>query len=89
MGVIEDILKKRNELEQRRSRLLGKMEAAKASLSEIDKTLKEMGVDPSSIEEEITRLKEEREKKLNHLVSSLSVAETTLTSIEERIKEVT
>ena len=54
---MEDLVKKRESLENRKAKLTGKLEAAKSSLSEIDNQLKEMGLNPNDLELEISRLK--------------------------------
>lgn len=82
---IEEIIKKRNELEQRKSRLLGKMEVAISTLSEIDSKFQEMGIDPSNVEVEIERLQREREEKIKSLKTSLTLAEKAITAVEESV----
>jgi len=83
---IEDLIKKRESLENRKAKLTGKLEAAKASLSEIDNQLKEMGLNPNDLELEISRLKRERQVTLNKFISALNEAEQVITTIENRIK---
>jgi formamidopyrimidine-DNA glycosylase len=82
---IEEIIKKRNELEQRKSRLLGKMEVAISTLSEIDSKFQEMGIDPTNVEVEIERLQREREEKIKSLKTSLTLAEKAITAVEESV----
>ena len=82
---IEDLIKKRNELEQRKSRLLGKMEVAISTLSEIDNKFQEMGIDPSNVEDEISRLQQEREEKIKQLTMSLKLAEKSISAVEESV----
>ena len=65
---VEKLIEKRNEREQRKSRLLGKMEVAISALSEIDEKFLAMGVDPSNVDEEIQRLSQERESKIQTLM---------------------
>ena len=85
---IEQIIKKRNNLEQRKNRLLGKMEVAKSALSEIDSQLQEMGIEPANLPAEITRLKNERETMLMELQEALNVAESTISKIESRVENI-
>jgi chromosome segregation ATPase len=83
---IEDLAKKRESLENRKAKLTGKLEAAKASLHEIDNHLKEMGLNPNDLELEISRLKRERQIALNNFTTALNEAEQVITTIENRIK---
>lgn len=85
---IEELIKKRNELEQRKSRLLGKMEVAISTLSEIDNKFQQMGIDPSNVEEEISRLQQEREEKITQLTISLKLAEKSISAVEESVKNI-
>jgi len=85
---IEQIIKKRNNLEQRKNRLLGKMEVAKSALSEIDSQLQEMGIEPANLPAEIARLKNERETMLMELQEALNVAESTISKIESRVENI-
>ena len=82
---IEVLIKKRNELEQRKSRLLGKMEVAISTLSEIDNKFQQMGIEPSKVEEEISRLQQEREEKIKQLTTSLKLAEKSISAVEESV----
>ena len=83
---MEDLVKKRESLENRKAKLTGKLEAAKSSLSEIDNQLKEMGLNPNDLELEISRLKRERQVSLNNFTSALNEAEQVISTIENRIK---
>jgi|APSaa5957512535_1039671.scaffolds.fasta_scaffold17412_3 chromosome segregation ATPase len=83
---MEDLVKKRESLENRKAKLTGKLEAAKSSLSEIDNQLKEMGLNPNDLELEISRLKRERQVALNNFTSALNEAEQVISTIENRIK---
>ncbi len=59
---LEQLVNKKLDIERRRERLLGKLEAARSSLTELDKRLVDRGIDPNSLEDEINRLKAERQK---------------------------
>ena len=83
---IEDLVKKRESLENRKAKLTGKLEAARTSLSEIDNQLKEMGLNPDDLELEISRLKRERQVALDNFTSALNEAEQVISTIENRIK---
>lgn len=83
---LEQLINKKLDIEKRRERLLGKLESARSSLSELDKRLTERGIDPSSLEDEINRLKSEREKAINELNSALLEAEQVITRIESRVE---
>ena len=85
---INNIIEKRNQLEQRRSRLLGKLEAAKSALSNIDSELEELGINPSNLEEEIISLEKEKNDKIQSLSLALSEAEKLIKQIEERMMEI-
>ena len=83
---LEQLINKKLDIEKRRERLLGKLESARSSLSELDKRLTERGIDPSSLEDEINRLKSEREKAINELNSALLEAEQVITRLESRVE---
>lgn len=83
---IEDLVKKRESLENRKAKLTGKLEAAKTSLAEIDNNLKEMGLNPNDLELEISRLKRERQVTLDNFTTALNEAEQVISTIENRIK---
>jgi len=83
---IQDLIKKREELESRKAKLTGKLEVAKTSLGEIDNQLKDMGLDPNELELEISRLKRERQVAIDNFISALDQAEQVITTIENRIK---
>jgi len=83
---LEQLVAKKTELEKRRERLLGKMEAARASLSELDKKLMDRGINPEDLEEEISRLKTKRDAMMKQLSEAVAEAETILTRIENRVE---
>jgi len=83
---LEQLVAKKTELEKRRERLLGKMEAARASLSELDKKLMDRGINPEDLEEEISRLKTKRDAMMKQLSEAVAEAETILTRIEKRVE---
>lgn len=83
---IDDLVKKRESLENRKAKLTGKLESAKNSLTEIDNQLKEMGLDPNDLELEISRLKRERQEAIDSFTDALNEAEKVITTIENRIK---
>ena len=85
MDHIEKLLKRKLEIEKRRERLLGKLEVARSSLTELDKRLKDRGIDPNSLQEEINRLKSQKEKAITELSSALEEAEKIITRIESRV----
>lgn len=82
---LEQLVNKKMDIERRRERLLGKLEAARASLTELDKRLLERGINPDTLEDEITRLKEERQKAITELNQALLEAEQVITRIESRV----
>mgnify|MGYP003330153019 CR=1 FL=1 len=55
---LEQLVNKKLDIERRRERLLGKLEAARSSLTELDKRLVERGIDPNTLEEETTIVKQ-------------------------------
>jgi len=83
---LEQLVAKKTELEKRRERLLGKMEAARASLSELDRKLMDRGINPEDLEEEISRLKTKRDAMMKQLSEAIEEAETILTRIETRVE---
>lgn len=88
MDDIESLLSKKAELEKRKERLHGKLESARSALSDIDRELRELGVDPSCLEEEISRLLEEKERKMKTLSSALLEAENIINLIEGRLSSI-
>lgn len=82
---LEQLVNKKMDIERRRERLLGKLEAARASLTELDKRLLERGIDPDTLEKEIIRLKEERQKAIKELNQALLEAEQVINRIESRV----
>jgi len=82
---VKQYLDRKNDLERRKERLIGKLETSKENLSKIDARLKDRGIDPSMLEEEITRLKSEHEQHINQIKQLLEKAEEVLTRIENRI----
>lgn len=83
---INDLVKKRESLENRKAKLTGKLESAKNSLTEIDNQLQEMGLNPNDLELEISRLKRERQEAIDSFTDALNEAEQVITTIENRIK---
>lgn len=82
---LEQLVNKKIDLERRRERLLGKLEVARSSLTELDKRLVDRGIDPNSLEDEINRLKAERQKAITELNQALQDAEQVITRIESRV----
>lgn len=82
---LEQLVNKKLDIERRRERLLGKLEAARSSLTELDKRLVDRGIDPNSLEDEINRLKAERQKAITELNQALQDAEQVITRIESRV----
>lgn len=83
---LEQLVSKKSDLEKRRERLLGKMEAARSSLADLDRKLSERGINPENLDSEIMQLKAKRDTLLTQLASSLEEAETILTRIETRVE---
>lgn len=82
---LEQLVNKKMDIERRRERLLGKLEAARSSLSELDKRLLERGINPDTLEDEINRLKAERQQAITKLNEALLEAEQVITRIESRV----
>lgn len=85
---IKALIDKKTELERKKERLLGKMESAKNTLSELDERLIAMNIKPSELEEEIQKLTYLKDKMLNTLTIEVQEAELSLNRIEQRIKEI-
>jgi len=83
---IQELVDKRDDLESRKSKLLVKKGAAQTTLADIDQQLRDLGVDPESLEEELLRLKKERDEKISAFASAVAEAETIISTIEERIR---
>jgi chromosome segregation ATPase len=82
---LEQLVSKKMDIERRRERLLGKLEAARSSLSELDKRLLDRGINPDTLEDEINRLKAERQEAIAKLNEALLEAEQVITRIESRV----
>ena len=82
---LSQLIDKKNDLERRKERLLGKMEAARSALEDIDSKLKEMNIDPDRLEEEINRLKAERDRAIQEYLTALATAEQIIGRVEERV----
>jgi len=82
---IENLIKRKNDIEKKRERLLGKLEDARETLSKIDSEIREMGFDPDQLEEEIEKLRNKRTEDLNNLNESIILAEKIINRIESRI----
>ena len=82
---LEQLVNKKIDIERRRERLLGKLEAARSSLLELDKRLVERGINPDTLEDEINRLKSERQEAITKLNEALLDAEQVITRIESRV----
>jgi len=83
---LEQLVNKKMDLERRRERLLGKLEAARSSLKELDQRLVDRGIDPETLEEEINRLKAEKQEAITKLNEALLEAEQVVTRIESRVE---
>tara|TARA_B100000900_G_scaffold266092_1_gene227038 strand:+ start:468 stop:731 length:264 start_codon:yes stop_codon:yes gene_type:complete len=83
---LEQLVNKKIDIERRRERLLGKLEAARSSLKELDKRLLDRGINPETLEQEITRLKAERQEAITKLNEALLEAEQVITRIESRVE---
>jgi len=83
---LENLIRKKADLLSRRERLLGKLEAARENLSNLDSKLRERGIDPDSLEDEIERLRSEGEAVKSKLTAALNQAEKIITTIEDRVK---
>lgn len=82
---LSQLIDKKNDLERRKERLLGKMEAARSALEDIDSKLKEMNIDPDRLEEEINRLKADRDRAIQEYLTALATAEQIIGRVEERV----
>ena len=83
---LENLIRKKADLLSRRESLLGKLEAARENLSNLDSKLRERGIDPDSLEDEIERLRSEGEAVKSKLTAALNQAEKIITTIEDRVK---
>ena len=82
---IDELIKRKNDVEKKRERLLGKLEEARSTLQRIDDELIELGIDPNDLEDEILRLKKQQSEELNALNQSIINAEQIINTIEKRI----
>lgn len=82
---MNELIEKREQLETRRNKLVGKLEAARVSLADIDNRLQELGINPSQLDQEISRLKRERDEKVQAFESALEEAENIINTIESRL----
>jgi chromosome segregation ATPase len=86
MDDLKDLIAKKTDIDRRKERLLGKLESAKSTLSQIDARLKELGIDPDQIEEELDKLIAKREAIIEELTANLNSAEDSLNRIETRVQ---
>jgi chromosome segregation ATPase len=86
MDDLKDLIAKKTDIDRRKERLLGKLESAKSTLSQIDARLKELGIDPDQIEEELDKLIAKREAIIEELTANLNSAEDSLNRIENRVQ---
>ncbi len=82
---IDELIKRKNDVEKKRERLLGKLEEARSTLQRIDNELIELGIDPNDLEDEILRLKKQQSEELDALNQSIINAEQIINTIEKRI----
>tara|TARA_B100001094_G_C17770496_1_gene594790 strand:+ start:181 stop:444 length:264 start_codon:yes stop_codon:yes gene_type:complete len=82
---IDELIKRKNDVEKKRERLLGKLEEARSTLQRIDNELIELGINPNDLEDEILRLKKQQSEELNALNQSIINAEQIINTIEKRI----
>jgi len=86
MDDLKDLIAKKTDIDRRKERLLGKLESAKNTLSQIDTRLKELGIEPDNLEEELSKLIAKREAIVDELSSNLTTAEEALNRIENRVQ---
>lgn len=86
MDDLKDLIAKKTDIDRRKERLLGKLESAKSTLSQIDNRLKELGIEPDNLEEELSKLLAKREAIVEDLTNNLTHAEEALTRIENRVQ---
>lgn len=82
---IDELIKRKNDVEKKRERLLGKLEEARSTLQRIDNELIELGINPNDLEDEILRLKKQQSEELDALNQSIINAEQIINTIEKRI----
>ena len=82
---IDELIKRKNDVEKKRERLLGKLEEARSTLQRIDNELIELGIDPNDLQDEILRLKKQQSEELDALNQSIINAEQIINTIEKRI----
>lgn len=83
---LQELAQTKAELERRKERLLGKLEAATANLSQLDQRLRDKGINPDSLKEEIERLTSERDRMVEELKVALKEADEVISRIESRIE---
>lgn len=86
MDDLKDLIAKKSDIDRRKERLLGKLESAKSTLSQIDTRLKELGIEPDNLEEELSKLLAKREAIVEELSTNLTNAEEALNRIETRVQ---
>jgi HAMP domain-containing protein len=83
---LQELAQKKADLERRKERLLGKLEAATANLAQLDQRLRGKGIDPDRLKEEIERLTSERNRMVEELKVALNEADEVISRIESRIE---
>lgn len=86
MDDLKDLIAKKTDIDRRKERLLGKLESAKTTLSQIDARLKELGIDPDNLEEELNSLMSKRDAVIDELNVNLTKADEALSRIENRVQ---
>lgn len=86
MDDLKELIAKKTDIDRRKERLLGKLESAKTTLSQIDARLKELGIDPDNLEEELSSLMSKRDAVIDELNVNLTKADDALSRIENRVQ---
>lgn len=71
-------VRRRDELAQKRQRLLGRLEEAERSVEELRAKCRAKGIDPDNLDEVISKLDQALEKSVSDLEAKLTAAEKSL-----------
>jgi wobble nucleotide-excising tRNase len=82
---LKELAQKKADLERRKERLLGQLEATRSNLNQIDTRLRDRGIEPNTLNDHINQMKIERAEKVAELTEALQKADEVLTRIESRI----
>lgn len=80
---VEELTRRHKQANDRRSKLVGKLEEKRAELFKLKEEVKDAGLDPKNLKAEKQRLEEELQKLIESFEKELSVVEDALNEYEK------